>query len=76
MDILWAHVLPLDMAYPVAAMSQHVEYPVARCFVHTQLSDISFTLTTVDYCIHTWDGGTNWNLDCVAVHHGFYLICT
>ena len=32
-----------------AAMSQHREDPVglvARCFVHTQLSDISFTLTT------------------------------
>ena len=32
-----------------AAMSQHLEDPVglvARCFVHTQLSDISFRLTT------------------------------
>ena len=33
-----------------AAMSRHVEDPVglvAKCFVHTQLSDISFTLTTL-----------------------------
>ena len=32
-----------------AAKSQHKEYPVefvARCFVHKQLSDISFMLTT------------------------------
>ena len=39
-----------------AAMSQHIDYPVglvARCFVHTQLSDISFALTIIIiYYVH------------------------
>ena len=46
-DILRTVCVCQPVMYSWAAMSQHIEDPVglvARCFVHTQMSDISFTL--------------------------------
>ena len=60
------------MAYPntyVAAMSQHV---VARCFVHTQLSDISLLLSGTEALI-----GTSIVLLCTTVFTAsFFNLCT